>query len=490
MRWHDVLAQGVDHWSDFSDTDDERAHDDDTPATNARHVGGAPIASSAVSARGCDRVSDRSSGECAREMSAGLEGASAGEDGARTRPEGGSDAELAGRAGRAAGGDGDDGVSDGANVRPGSGWAKLGLGASWRGERRDLEWQCLWIELRMREISRHVTRYEARLRAIQDSSEGESAHKRGPSEENGRASNDGTRGDLIRTRRERVKGAATSTPAVLGHPMFAVLDDLSDRDGDSAKKRSSSGAKEPSTTTETELSGAKVAISVKRESTPTNNPKSSEEKKRKLMDGIAPKETNSDSDLSTTALYEQIDAAQKRVESLKQRLSKTAPKLAQKGAGGDKFKTPAAKNKGDRNGSDKTPVNSSGKRPPSRGIDAYDINNVVSAQGPAKYVERAIHETIATPKVRQASTYAPSFQIVTDGESSDEDVSDELYIFRHSKLEVEERSARAPLVRGRSGQKQAPTPTGKSVSLFDDDVMEELHKSFDVVATDDIQANA
>lgn len=489
MRWHDVLARGVDHWSDFSDTDDERAHDDDALATNARHVGGAPIATSAVSAPGCDRASDRSSGECVRELSAGAEGASGGEDGGCARPEGGAEAERAPRAGRGEGPGGDGGVSDGANARPGNGRAKLGLGASWRGERRDLEWQCLWIELRMREIGRHVARYEARLRAMKDSGEDERASVRGRFEGKDAASNDGTRGDLIRKRRERGEGAVASSPAVLGHPMFAILDDLSDKDGGPAKKRSSSGANDPSTTTTTELSGAKAAMSVKREGTPQNNPKSSEAKKRKLMDGIAPKETNSDSDLSTTALYEQIDAAQKRVESLKQRLSQTAPKLTQKGAHGDKFKTPTAKNRGDKTGSDKTPASSSGKRPPSRGIDAYDINNVVSAQGPAKYVERAIHETIATPKVRLASTYAPSFQIVTDGESSDEDISDEVYIFRHSKLEVEERAARAPLVRGRSGQKQAPTPTGKSVSLFDDDVMDELQKSFDV-ATDDIEAIA
>jgi len=45
-----------------------------------------------------------------------------------------------------------------------------------------------------------------------------------------------------------------------------------------------------------------------------------------------------------------------------------------------------------------------------------------------------------------------------------------VYIERHAKLEVDERAARTPLARGRSAQKQPPTPSGKQVSLFDVDV--------------------
>jgi hypothetical protein len=246
--------------------------------------------------------------------------------------------------------------------------------------------------------------------------------------------------------------------------MFAALENSGARNGGAGKNATLAAVQERSTTTTATLSGSKALASRKRESS-DDNPKSSEEKKRKVMEGIAPKETNSDSDISTTALYEQIDAAQKRVASLKQRLSQTAPKLSQKNTE-SKFKTPAAKNRGDKHAAEKTP-GSSGKRGASRKVEAYDINNVVSAQGPAKYVERAIHETIATPKVRAASTYFSPAQITTDGESSDEDVSDAVYIERHAKLEVDERAARTPLVRGRSAQKQPPTPTGKQVSLFD-----------------------
>ena len=110
------------------------------------------------------------------------------------------------------------------------------------------------------------------------------------------------------------------------------------------------------------------------------------------MEGIEPKETNSDSDISTTALYEQIDAAQKRVASLKRRLNQ-APKLSRK-RWAAKFKAPERRGKTRK----KTP-RGSGKKLNNRTNDAFDINNVISAQGPAKYVERAIPETITRAKV-------------------------------------------------------------------------------------------
>jgi hypothetical protein len=467
MPWHDILTAGVDTWSDYDDTDDERCAVD-----FARDVGGSTIDDRATSAlvntaseedlrakRAC--ASDRSSGEDAREGAEGEKTTRRGErEDAR---EGARRANDPTEATKGHGeGDGAEGAKTGASRED---WGtKLGLDAGWRSERRDLEWQCLWIELRVREIGRHIERYESRLETMK--ARGETSGRDAKEEESEDFKNDGTRGDLPRKRLRRGK-ATPRAPVILGHPMFAALENSGSKGGRAAKKKTMPAPQEPSTTTTAELSGSKALGSGKRKSS-EDNPKSSEEKKRKVMEAIVPKETNSDSDISTTALYEQIDAAQKRVASLKQRLSQTAPKLSQKNSE-SKFKTPASKSRGDKHAAEKTP-GSSGKRGTSRKAEAYDINNVISAQGPAKYVERAIHETIATPKVRAASTYVSPAQIATDGESSDEDVSDAVYIERHAKLEVDERAARTPLARGRSAQKQPPTPSGKQVSLFDVDV--------------------
>ena len=216
--------------------------------------------------------------------------------------------------------------------------AGLGVGVAWRGKRRNLEWQCSWIELRTREIDRHIERYEARLRVMK-TSEGANRTPRKRVAKN--ASTTAPMGRSFARRltlrlRSRAGGARTSN--VRGDRR-ASHDTPSD-----AKKRKTSendGHGIVSTTT-AQLSGSKAAGSTK-ELVDHANPKS--EKKCKVMEGIEPKETNSDSDISTTALYEQIDAAQKRVASLKERLNQTAPKLSQKTLDG-KFKTPRRRRRG------------------------------------------------------------------------------------------------------------------------------------------------
>jgi len=146
MPWHDILTAGVDCWSDYGDTDDERCAVD-----FARDVGGSTIDDRATSAlvnaaseedlgakRAC--ASDRSSGEDARE----------GADGEKTTREG--EREGASEGARDANdpttttrGDGDGDGAEGAEAGGSrEGWeTKLGLDAGWRSERRDLEWQCL-----------------------------------------------------------------------------------------------------------------------------------------------------------------------------------------------------------------------------------------------------------------------------------------------------------------------------------------------------------
>lgn len=91
MPWHDILTAGVDCWSDYGDTDDERCAVD-----FARDVGGSTIDDRATSAlvnaaseedlgakRAC--ASDRSSGEDAREGADGEENDARGRKGGRER---------------------------------------------------------------------------------------------------------------------------------------------------------------------------------------------------------------------------------------------------------------------------------------------------------------------------------------------------------------------------------------------------------------------
>lgn len=483
MPWHEILAAGVDDWSEYSDTDDERGADDDGAGGERM---GMPLKTTLVAnPDGTTTTVRKPTTETPgttvgkdRNAKTNVDGRA--EDGTRDGARGGEDGSNASD-GRETPTDAQKPLTDGngteedvdakSAVRRRMHWeTKLGLDGSWRSERRELEWQCLWVELRMREIGRHVERYETRLREMEDgdggggdTGSGEPDAVKGGGGDGGSNArvNDGKNGALERKRRD-VAGDSKRPPVILGHPLFAPLSEGSGKERSGSKKKTSSGGADPSVTTTAHLNGGKGSGAGKRAGTFTNPKGAASEKKQKVMERIAPKETNSDSDLSTTALYEQIEAAQKRVASLQQRLSAPAPKLMSAQKNDKSTKTPTTK--GNR-GAEKTP-GSSAKRRGARTVDAYDIDNVVSAQGPAKYVERPIHETIATPKVRVSKLFsATPAQVATDGDSSEEDISDEVYIIRHAKLEVDERAARAPLVRGRSAKKSAG-PSGKQMSLM------------------------
>lgn len=482
MPWHEILAAGVDDWSEYSDTDDERGADGDGGAGErmgmrlkttlvANHPDGTtarkPTAETPGTTLGKDRNAKTNVGGRAEDGT--RDGARGGEDGSNASDgrETPTDAQKPPTDGNGT----EEEMDAKSAARRRMHWeTKLGLDGSWRSERRELEWQCLWVELRMREIGRHVERYETRLREMEDgdggggdAGSGEPDAVKGDDGDCGSNArvNDGKNGALERKRRDAA-GDSKRPPVILGHPLFAPLSEGSGKERSGSKKKTSSGGADPSVTTTAHLNGGKGSGAGKRAGTFTNPKGAASEKKQKVMERIAPKETNSDSDLSTTALYEQIEAAQKRVASLQQRLSAPAPKLIAPQKNDKSTKTPTTK--GNR-GAEKTP-GSSAKRRGARTVDAYDIDNVVSAQGPAKYVERPIHETIATPKVRVSKLFsATPAQVATDGDSSEEDISDEVYIIRHAKLEVDERAARAPLVRGRSGKKSAG-PSGKQMSLM------------------------
>ena len=471
--WCDILAAGVDDWSEYSDTDSDRdAFDvDDAGAPSALHVDG--LRRKQTTDDGFRAL--RASGGSARESGSGHESAGGAKDGA------------GGENGDGAHGDGDSddrGVgrrtsASGTHARGG----KIGLDGAWRSARRGLEWQCAWIELRMREIGRHVERYAARLEAMDASTAVKKTKNAGavanvPSRIDNLDEVDIKKMQLramsARGKRARETKRAKAPPVVLGHPMFAPLVQLDDKeksanardDEDDATHANGSAKIDPSVTTTHDAMN--LSASKKRDASVDDaNPKTLASKKTKVvMNSIAPKETNSDSDLSTTALYEQIEAANRRLASLKELISKPAPKLAAAQPTKDKAKTPAQKNKHDKH-VEKTPASAgSGRKSNNRNVDSYDINNVVSANASAKYVERPIHETIATPRVRASQTFEMTrAQVATDGDSSEEDVSDAVFIFRHAKLEVAEKKARAPLQKARRGEKLPSKPSGKGSLL-------------------------
>jgi len=465
MAWHDILIAGIDSWSEYSDTDSDREIDVVDGDGSSFRATRAEERDALRRVKSTDVVHEgaRVSGSGRESLSGGPDSAHGGEwsiggesdgNGTRARVEREGEPRASGSAEARV-------SQSAANERNG----KIALDGTWRSTRRGLEWQCAWIELRMREIARHEERYKRRLEALDARSDGARADAM---DVNANANGDEksrSRADTVRTKRERGAGAAAPPAVVLGHPMFAPLVQLDDKDKSANENKVNSGGPDPSVTTTHAMNANRTSDSKKRE-LESSNPKSVSAKKQKIMDSIAPKETNSDSDLSTTALYEQIEAATKRLASLKERISKPALKLTLAQPSKDKFKTPAQKGKSEKH-LDKTPVSAgSGRKSGARNVDSYDINNVVSAHIAAKYVERPIHETIATPRVRSASTFAMTFsQIVTDGNSSDEDISDEVFIFRHAKLEVAEKKARTPLQKARRGEKVPNKPSGKG-SLF------------------------
>ena len=42
------------------------------------------------------------------------------------------------------------------------------LDVHWKQERRDIEWQCLWLELRLKELQSHKNRYEKKLKLLDE----------------------------------------------------------------------------------------------------------------------------------------------------------------------------------------------------------------------------------------------------------------------------------------------------------------------------------
>ena len=487
--WADVLANGISGWSSFTDTGEAV----DRRVEEGEHAESAPRAAEHRSDSGAPGASDPKRG--------------AGDKPSLARQ--GTSGDLSKKDGAAEAGEGDEKSGDKAGKDAAGGKTKApALDPGWKQYRRDVEWQCRWLELRMKEVGGHIQRYERMLRGIEqakakaenseakDSEAG--AHVKGaapetkdddgandePNEtETDRERSGPFRSDpfvaknvmKLRRRRDPELSKKPPPPVLAAHPLF---DEAENRKRAAAETKAKKGekARKSQTTAQRKRARADAAIA-----------RAAREKEAKAKrdasgaDGLD--DTGSDSDLSTAALYEQIEVLQQRVTALHARLGQPAPAMA---AGGAVAAT-AARAAGPTGLGGRLagqwgsgPLYGNGlpqlKRQPSR-RDDFDINNVVGgAPTGAKFVERAQHVDICTPGVRPAPEYPAAGDASVDpagapkeDDVSSEDTSDEAYVRRHTKFEVAERTARTlPDKKDKRGGEK-PAGGGKVVAAAAED---------------------
>lgn len=435
--WAAVLQHGISGWSSYTDTGeagDRHVEEDGEHATSAPRAAG---------------DSDAKPGDAQKP---GL-------------PRQGTSGDLSKKAKE--GEDGDDekpGKGDGKGKAP-------ALDAGWKQYRRDVEWQCRWLELRMKEIGGHIARYKRMLRGIERAKERQAEEKTGdvatdvagPSDaenekpdaektdvdetdapmdkESGKSANTVGAPKMKRRRVPHADAPTPPPPVLVAHPLF------------NETRRKKKNDKEDDVKTTAQRKRLKVDFR-------------NSERERQLPVAEPHDTEGSDSDLSTAALYEQIEVLQQRVTALHARLGQPAPAMHTSGAvasaaaraggptglGGKLSGLPAQGQWG--YGAPLPTLKKQASRK-----DDFDINNVVGAAPTgAKFVERAQHVDICTPVVRPAPEYNPAVgtgNAPVDDDVSSEDTSDETYVRRHAKFEVAERTARTLPEKktGRGGEK-------------------------------------
>lgn len=472
--WANVLANGISGWSSFTDTGEAV----DRRVEEGEHAESAP--------RAAEHRTD-----------SGAPGASDPKRGAEDKPavpRQGNSGDLSKKDGPAEAGEGDEKSGD----RAGKAKAPA-LDPGWKQYRRDVEWQCRWLELRMKEVSGHIQRYERMLRGIEQAKAKaaeatESAiatetgskaapderkidpaeagpENAGPESASGRSErpeSDPVVAPMKLRRRRDPEHAKYPPPVLAAHPLFDEAERLKRAKG---KAKSAPRAR---TTAQRRLARADAAAARARREKELKAKQDAEDARGLDDDG-------SDSDLSTAALYEQIEVLQQRVTALHARLGQPAPAMAEGGA----VAATAARAAGPTGLGGRMagqwgsgPLYGNGlpqlKKQPSR-RDDFDINNVVGAAPTgAKFVERAQHVDICTPGVRPVPEWPPSGAAAAarEDDASSEDTSDEAYVRRHTKFEVAERTARAvpgKKVKRGGAEKPAGGGGGKVVTVAEDD---------------------
>ena len=219
--WANVLANGICGWSSFTDTGEAV----DRRVEEGEHAESAP--------RAAERVGDHDSGAPWRtdpKRGAGDK---------PSVPRQGHLRDLSKKDGPADAGEVDEKSGDKA------GKAKApGLDPGWKQYRRDVEWQCRWLELRMKEVGGHIERYERMLRGIEQakaevakaketkemasasvtSAEGDVAERKGDfAAENAEAPAKGSEplvAPMKRRRRRDPERAKPPPPVLAAHPLF------------------------------------------------------------------------------------------------------------------------------------------------------------------------------------------------------------------------------------------------------------------------------
>ena len=156
--WAAALEKGVEGWSSFTETgsgEDIRTEDGSREVVDSARVRAGAAAASAGAPAADGPVAARSGGDgkSADAKSGGGTGAAAASGADGKAPSGGGDATVAAKR------DAKD-PNNPAGKRP-------ALDQGWRLYRRDVEWQCRWLELRMVEIDGHVDRYQRMLDGIE-----------------------------------------------------------------------------------------------------------------------------------------------------------------------------------------------------------------------------------------------------------------------------------------------------------------------------------
>lgn len=468
--WADVLRKGVEGWSSYSDTGDagDRRTEEEGPfAESSRRAAGADS--------GAAGVSDRAPGGGDKP----------------SLPRAGTSGHLSKDPCAAAGSGADpvdaDKPGDKASRDAGGGHQKrVALDAGWKQHRRDVEWQCRWLELRMKEVGGHIKRYERMLEGIERARRRESTDPAEPDagfdptpadDADAHAANE--KGVVVKRRRRKASDdSSPPAPVLVTHPLFSADGSAGPgalgTAGTPAAKAFARAVRtadehdgEPAAQMQKPAKGGKALTARER--------KRKREAAQAVADAVADaaKTDGSDSDISTAALYEQIEVLQRRVVALHARLGQPAPAMR----GAESALARAAGSGGNRSsggvgGSGGGALARAGSAPANQKSarrDTFDINDVVGAAPTgAKFVERAQHMDICTPNVRAAPNWNVSARGAEKGagekgagetgagekgavarareeeddDASSEDTSDEAFVRRHASLEVAERKAR------------------------------------------------
>lgn len=178
------------------------------------------------------------------------------------------------------------------------------LDLHWKQERRDIEWQCLWLELRLKELQSHKKRYERKLKLLDENAAGDKERVSKPKSKNGKMAkmvvfNDHPLFDPIRRRREKIlkkRKSALMSGEEDGDADAKMTD--ADEDGKASKK-------------------AKIEDDASKE----------EHKGNKSGSG-------GDSDVSNTVMHEKCEDLKKRCLGLMQRLGQPPPIFTSNQGGG------------------------------------------------------------------------------------------------------------------------------------------------------------